>query len=174
MYQQQQRQRMIYNPQQQTTVEEEIVVKKEKEVGAIKECEVFNEYLTKVWNLATSSKAKHWTTTGPNFLSIHPFYDEIWEWARDSIDNVAESLTGNGIKFTMITGSIASVDNCDDGASWREMFKEECDDLICVKEALYAAIEKADDYCLEGLCNILQGQAESLEVFIYKTKQTLA
>ena len=172
--------RMVYNPTPTQEEPKEEPEQRQEEVGVVaprrvhKECEVLNDYLTKLWSLKTSSKAKHWVTTGQNFLSIHELYDQIHDWTEESIDEIAENLTGNDISFTISTGEISSIDNIDDGSTWRGLLKEEFECLEKTKHCLARSVDKADDYDLIGLQNILEDQMTKLDKIIYFVKQTIS
>lgn len=162
--------RMVYAPPQQKEEEEP----QQETQMSYRDSELFNFYLTQLWNLKTTSKAKHWTTTGANFMSVHELYDMIYDFAEEAIDEIAENLTSYDFSFRIVTAEIASIDNVDEGSeTWLGMLREEFGSMMKIKKSLEVSIEQADEQDLIGLQNILEEQMTKLDKILYFTKQTI-
>ena len=102
-------------------------------------------------------------------------YDDIYEFLCEAIDEIAENLTGNEIPFTIEIGRVKTIDNVlERGEDWDTLIRDELEDFLAAKEYLYKSKEKSEDDCLLGLGNVLDGQAQKLEMYIYFLKQFLA
>lgn len=165
----QQPRRMVYKQ----SCKEDVAEVKETKMATDED--IYSEYLTRLFVLKTKTKERHFVTKGTNFLSVHEMYDDIYEFLCEAIDEIAENLTGNEIPFTIEIGRIKTIDNVlERGEDWDTLIRDELEDFLAAKEYLYKSKEKSEDDCLLGLGNILDGQAQKLEMYIYFLKQFLA
>ena len=59
-------------------------------------CDLLQHLLCSFVDLSTQAKQAHWTVKGPNFLSLHAFFDQIAETASEHADMMAERIAALG------------------------------------------------------------------------------
>jgi starvation-inducible DNA-binding protein len=58
--------------------------------------EALQQTLADLGALATYSKQAHWNISGPNFMSVHLYLDQLTEMLRDRFDDVGERIAALG------------------------------------------------------------------------------
>jgi len=58
--------------------------------------ELLNQRLADAVDLQTQVKQAHWNVKGPNFISLHELFDEIYESVGEYVDLVAERIVQLG------------------------------------------------------------------------------
>ena len=112
----------------------------------------------------------HNVAEGDTFLQDHAFLAEIYEFADDAYDDLVERHIGT---------SDVVLDLCDI-VKQAYILLEKLDDqyldkiLILLEESVKAIDEMSKSGTLSsGTQNLIQGQADSIEVLIYKLKRRL-
>ncbi len=66
-------------------------------------CVILHDRLHDILALASHAKQAHWTVTGRNFLSLHEFFDSVFESLTGFADELAERIAaiGGQVKATV-------------------------------------------------------------------------
>lgn len=123
------------------------------------------------WNLLyTKLHHYHWYVTGPHFLALHAKFEELYDFAADALDEVAERILAIGGKpisslkqyldQTMLTE--ASAESTD-----TEMLQAVINDFRKLADSLKQTAKLADESGDSVTTDFLNGHVEKLQKQIW-------
>jgi len=128
------------------------------------------------WNiLYTKLHHYHWYVTGPHFPTLHAKFEELYEFAADALDELAERILAIGGKpisslkqyldQTLLTE--AGKESTDE-----EMLEAVIEDFRKVSEGLKKTSEEADEAGDSVTADFLNGHVEKLQKHIWMLTAT--
>lgn len=107
-----------------------------------------NKVLADSFVLYFKTHSFHWNVTGPNFKSLHAFFEEMYTEQWNAIDEIAERLRSLGewapetLKTILSTASVKETGQMPDADGMVEILAEDNRALV---ETMKAALKKASD-----------------------------
>lgn len=104
-----------------------------------------------LYQLYLVAQSAHWNVTGPQFVSMHKFFGDLYDDTFDSIDGFGEALRQHGyLAPSEIAAKIAATT---DAKEWLTAAEDANASVLEMLQAAYDAAEDAKD-C--GLSNYVQ------------------
>ena len=111
----------------------------------------------------------HNLVSGPTFHEDHAFFGSLYEFADDSYDSIVERMIGNDEKCDLVEiakGAASLLDSLSEDYYKNALVLLEEGVKLIDEMSKSGKIDVADQ-------NLIQGQADSAKVFIYKAKRRM-
>lgn len=116
-----------------------------------------NQYLSNLAILITKTHNIHWNVVGPQFMSIHNYTEELYDYYFDKYDSVAEILKMKGemplvkVADYLKNSTIKEIDGKDFKPSEAlKLVKEDMEAMCELAKKIRAAADKEDDFAVVG------------------------
>lgn len=128
------------------------------------------------WNiLYTKLHHYHWYVTGPHFLALHAKFEELYDFAAESLDALAERILAIGgkpissLKQYLAQGTLAEAGN---ETTDTEMLQSVIGDFRKLADSLKQTAKLADDSGDAVTTDFLNGHVEELQKQIWMLTAT--
>ncbi|WP_276353492.1 Dps family protein [Cohnella caldifontis] len=120
----------------------------------------------------------HWFVKGPEFQSLHAKFEELYDWAAEKLDELAERMLAIGLRPASTLKEYMSLaeirESGDPSESATKMLEGAASDFGTMAKGLKAAAETAERNGDSATADVLNGQIEELEKQIWMLKATLS
>ncbi|MFC3799777.1 MULTISPECIES: Dps family protein [unclassified Cohnella] len=117
----------------------------------------------------------HWYVKGPHFQTLHVKFEELYDFAALSLDEVAERILSIGGKPASTMKEYLSLTKVKEGGSETkdvDMVKAVIDDFILLTNGLNETLELADEAGDAPTADLLTKQVEALQKHIWMLSAT--
>ena len=132
--------------------------------------EILNKQVANWTVLYTKLHNYHWYVKGPNFLSLHAKFEELYNLANDYLDELAERLLAlNGNPVATLKGSLelSSVQEASGNESTEEMVQATANDFAMIAKELEEAIGLANRIGDDATADMFTNIQETLDKNIW-------
>lgn len=130
-------------------------------------CEILQNRLYDLIDLASHAKQVHWTVHGPNFLALHEFFDSVHSDLNAFADEVAERIAALGGHVKGTVRAVAKESHLSDhpldiqdGAKHIEAFSKSLFQLKMVVRGNVRTVTELDD---DGSADLLTGLLRKID-----------
>lgn len=132
--------------------------------------ELLNKQVANWTVLYTKLHNYHWYVKGPQFLSLHAKFEELYALANEYIDELAErllALNGNPVATLKESLATASVQEASGRESTEEMVQAVANDFAMIAKELEEAIGLASNAGDDATADMFIGIQETLDKNIW-------
>jgi starvation-inducible DNA-binding protein len=119
----------------------------------------------------------HWFVKGPEFRSLHEKFEELYDWAAEKWDELAERMLAIGLRPASALQeylSLAEIRESGDVSETAEkMLQEAASDFAVMAKGLKSIAQTAERSGDSATADVLHGQVEELEKQIWMLNATL-
>lgn len=134
--------------------------------SALDYVEELNRVLSDVQLLYQKLRGYHWNVAGPEFFKLHDKFEELYTFAADQADELAERIRGIGGKPAATYErqiSLSSLEEDPDINEAHDMVRNILDDIDVLQNDIQTAHSQAEEHSDMTTTNLLEDIHDNLE-----------